>query len=167
MSADFYFGMVVGMVGLLVSLVSLLIWSKRGEASFGERSLVLMRERNRLDESKTLVLQGMSGWIAQLVELLRDAGDARCDDFSPPSAGLAVGAAVGFEDVPSGGSADGGDVPEGLLNEAQVRAALAWVAQRCQKGVFTGSRACPGALFDLAMKYEAALEARAGARDGR
>ena len=170
MSADFWFGVVIGAMVLLIGVAALLIWAKDLNESVAERSLEQLRLSNRLHESRISVLQGMSGWLGELVEVLKDANDPRCSDaeadISPPSGDLAaVLAAVGEEDTPSGGLAGGGDVFDEPLNEAQVRAALGWVAARCKRGVFAAPAVWPGALFDLAMKYDAAQEARAGARE--
>jgi hypothetical protein len=150
MSADLFFGVVIGFIVVLVAVVALLIYGKENAQSHGERTLALMRERNRLDEDKLFVLKGISGWIAELVEVLKDA--ALVENL-PSSASLAAeSAAHGTEKPVSGGCADGGQP----LSREEMDSILAALMQRYGKLPET----LPASLFDAVMDLEAQREVR-------
>jgi hypothetical protein len=150
MSADFWFGLVIGAILLAVAVAALMIWDSGNGQSHGQRSLALMRERNRLDEDKLAVLKGMNGWIAELVELMKDA------KISPSSAGLAAeSAAVGSEYVLLGGCADGGEP----LSKAEMQEVLDAFARRYgQQAPAVPVDSQPGALFSAVMELEGERE---------
>jgi hypothetical protein len=141
MSADFWFGLVIGAILVAVAVAALIITdSGNGQShtrSHRERSLALLRERNRLDEDKLFVLKGMTGWIAELVEVLKDA------KISPSSAGLAAESA-------RGGCADGGEP----LSKEEMDSILAALRRRYGELPET----LPGSLFDAVMDLEAQRE---------
>jgi len=144
MSADFWFGLVIG--AILLAVAALMIWdSGNGQShtcSHRERSLALLRERNRLDEDKLFVLKGMTGWIAELVEVLKDA------KISPSSAGLAAESAL--EEC-----ADGGEP----LSKAQMQEVLDALARRYgQQAPAVPVDSQPGALFSAVMELEGERE---------
>jgi hypothetical protein len=142
MSADFWFGLVIGAILLAVAVAALMIWDSGNGQSHGQRSLALMRERNRLDEDKLAVLKGMTGWIAELVELMKDA------KISPSSAGLAAESA-------REGCAGGGEP----LSKAQMQEVLDALARRYgQQAPAVPVDSQPGALFSAVMDLEANRE---------
>jgi hypothetical protein len=138
MSADFWFGLVIGAILLAVAVAALMIWASGNGQSHSQRSLALMRERNRLDEDKLFVLKGMTGWIAELVEVLKDA------KISPSATGLAA-------ELARGGCAGGGEP----LSKGQMQEVLDALARRYGQqapAVPVGSQ--PGALFSAVMELE-------------
>jgi hypothetical protein len=150
MSADFFFGVVIGFIVVLVGVAALLIYGKEHAQSHGERGMALMRERNRIDEDKLFVLKGMSGWIAELVEVLKDA--ALVENL-PSSASLAAeSAAHGTEKPVSGGYADGGEP----LSREEMDSILAALRRRYGELPET----LPASLFDAVMDLEAQREVR-------
>lgn len=140
MSADFFFGVVIGFIVVLVGVAALLIYGKEHAHSHGERGMALMRERNRIDEDKLFVLKGMSGWLAELVEVLKDA--ALVENL-PSSANLAA---------ESGGCADGGEP----ISKEQMDSILAALRRRYGQLPET----LPASLFDAVMDLEAEREVR-------
>ena len=141
MSADFFFGVVIGFIVVLVGVAALLIYGKEHAQSHGERVMALMRERNRIDEDKLFVLKGMSGWIAELVENL------------PSSANLAAeSVAHGTEKPVSGGCADGGEP----ISKEEMDCILAALRRRYGELPET----LPASLFDAVMDLEAQREVR-------
>jgi hypothetical protein len=150
-SADFYFGVLIGALVLAIGLVLLLGTMGRRTRTEVEQVLIdLARERNRIAEDHMRVVQGLTGWVGELVELMKDA------KISPSSAGLAAeSAAVGSEYVLLGGCAGDGEP----LSKTKMQEVLDALSRRYGQQAPTvpmGSQ--PGALFSAVMGLEAERE---------
>lgn len=142
MSADFYFGVLIGALVLCIGLVLLLgTMGRRTRTEVDQVLIDLARQRNCIAEDHMRVVQRLTGWVGELVELMKDG-----ETTSPLLGGVATGVARGCEDVPSGNPLGSGDV----VSEAEARGLL-------EAAAAAGARVRAGSLLELALKDQGEL----------